>query len=183
MANYHRTLTAVSHDTQPQKINISTTSSGRRFIEEYQKAQELNAVSVYLELRGEFDQLQDIDDGQRSIDEWGIFKNWADRRRKCYDKSFGDFTGEGGHEHEVSLVEGAYLKRTKWENAGLIYDTETEQILPATVSEYLFRLAWQDVFFGIMTLILGIVEERQYRYAILTWQKEVVGRIPTEEEI
>ncbi|MEG1507951.1 MAG: hypothetical protein RR138_00765 [Akkermansia sp.] len=50
MANYHRTLTAVSHDTQPQKINISTTSSGRRFIEEYQKAQELNAVSVYLEL-------------------------------------------------------------------------------------------------------------------------------------
>ncbi|MEG0724230.1 MAG: hypothetical protein RR419_08445 [Akkermansia sp.] len=127
----------MSHDTQPQKINISTTSSGRRFIEEYQKAQELNAVSVYLELRGEFDQLQDIDDGQRSIDEWGIFKNWADRRRKCYDKSFGDFTGEGGHEHEVSLVEGAYLKRTKWENAGLIYDTETEQILPATVSEYL----------------------------------------------
>ncbi|MEG1507953.1 MAG: hypothetical protein RR138_00755 [Akkermansia sp.] len=34
-----------------------------------------------------------------------------------------------------------------------------------------------------MTLILGIVEERQYRYAILTWQKEVVGRTPTEEEI
>lgn len=142
-----------------------------------------DAVCSFFELYGEFDQLQDLDDDQRGSVEWAVFKDWAERRGNCRDSSFGGFTGEGGHEHEVVKHDGYYLKRTRWTKSGLTYDVETKQILPATISEYLFRLAWQDFFFKTKTAILGLAEEAPFRYAIVTRQEEVTGRAPSEREM
>lgn len=73
-----------------------------------------DAVCSFFELYEEFDQLQDLDDDQRGSVEWAVFKDWAERRGNCRDSSFGGFTGEGGHEHEVVKHDGYYLKRTRW---------------------------------------------------------------------
>lgn len=87
---------------------------------------------------------------------------------------------EQGHEHYVKLLpeSNTYLKRTKWNVSGYGYDPISGQVERSYVSAYLFRLAWQDFFFGTETEILGIVYRRNDR-AILSRQAVIEGYIPS----
>lgn len=141
-----------------------------------------SAVSTYLELYKEFDRAQDLDESQRDDFEWDVFSRWANRRGYCRSEADCDFGigTEQGHEHYVKLLpdSNAYLKRTKWNVSGYGYDPVSGQVERSYVSEYLFRLAWQDFFFGTETKILGVVYRNADR-AILSIQKTVEGDVPS----
>lgn len=145
-------------------------------------AQGFSPLEVYSELRKHLDRASDIDESERNSFEWALFSHWAHERGIQYNTPASEGRTQGGHEHFVLAGKTHYIKRTKWDLAGYVYDLDLKQLRNATVCEYLLRLYYQDELFLSDTEILGIAVKGNSR-AILTRQKPIEGRMPSEQEL
>lgn len=145
-------------------------------------AQGFSPLEVYSELREHLDRASGIDESERDSFEWTLFSHWAHERGIRCDTPASEGRTQGGHEHFILSEEPHYIKCTKWDLAGYVYDPDLGHLRNATVCEYLLRLHYQDELFLSDTEILGIAVKGNSR-AILTRQKPIEGRMPSEQEL
>ncbi len=171
------------HDQSDDDKGSSNTQNSGRICETWRGITLHKPISAFLELQKKLCGIHEVDESERDIIEWRLFREWAEVRQAVYSDSFGRFSdNQGGHEHFVFLDEGYYYKRTKWNLAGYVFDPELKRICSATVSEYLLRLTYHDVLFGTNTDLIGIAVQG-YDYAVLTRQEEIRGETPRSGQL
>jgi hypothetical protein len=124
-----------------------------------------------------------ISEGDEQSYQWRTIANWAALNRAVLSPEF-EPSREGGREHDLSFVDGRWIKFTKPWAAGYTFGIVGNELisLPATPLQYLIRWILVNRLFGDDVELLGI-SQRGNESRLVIAQRDVRGIAPTWGEI